>query len=448
MRATWGIAAAVVAVGLVFAVPSPALAATTTPTGYDISWPQCVNRDSTNTKALPVDHAFGIVGLNEGTAVNFNSCFAKQLAWAQIGSNSHATEQPKAALYLNTGNPGPASPNWPKSNVDSSGVTVSNPHGTCAGKQTESCAYMYGHNVALLDVEHAATFNIQASSYLWWLDVETTNSWVGSPSENSADISGMADYLESQGGTVGLYSTTYQWGKIAGKTSSKSVLAGLQSWLAGAKAATASSKCSATSLTPHSRVSLVQYAKSGFDGNYSCHVFGNPKPSISGTAGVGKKLTAVKGTWNGSPKFSYQWRRDSAAISKATSSTYTTKSNDLGHTITVSITAKQTGYSPYATTSSGLLIARTLTSPKPAISGTTTVGHTLSATSGSWKPAPVTLKYQWNRDGAPIDGATAKSYTLVAADGGHDITFTVTGSKSGYKTVTETSSAHTITPAP
>ncbi len=50
----------------------------------------------------------------------------------------------------------------------------------------------------------------------------------------------------------------------------------------------------------------------------------------------------------------------------------------------------------------------------------------------TWSVDGVELAYQWNRDGAPIDGATAATYKLVAADAGADITATVTASKDGY----------------
>jgi hypothetical protein len=53
----------------------------------------------------------------------------------------------------------------------------------------------------------------------------------------------------------------------------------------------------------------------------------------------------------------------------------------------------------------------------PAISGTVTVGSTLSVTTGTWTGvAPITYTYQWLRAGAPIFGATGSTYILAAAD--------------------------------
>lgn len=77
--------------------------------------------------------------------------------------------------------------------------------------------------------------------------------------------------------------------------------------------------------------------------------------------------------------------------------------------------------------------------PVPKISGTAKVGKKLTAVPGSWKPAPVALKYQWLRNGKAITKATKSSYTAVAADQGKKISIKVTGTKRGYTTVSKTS---------
>src|SRR5699024_1056255 len=84
--------------------------------------------------------------------------------------------------------------------------------------------------------------------------------------------------------------------------------------------------------------------------------------------------------------------------------------------------------------------------PVPTISGTVAVGNTLTAKPGTWKPAPVTLKYQWKRGGSNISGATAATYKVTNSDVGSKITVAVTGSKSGYTTVTKTSAATVAVP--
>lgn len=65
----------------------------------------------------------------------------------------------------------------------------------------------------------------------------------------------------------------------------------------------------------------------------------------------------------------------------------------------------------------------------PVISGTMSVGQTLSCTEGTWIGAPApTFSYQWQRGGVNIGGAQASTYVLTGPDlaGGPDITCDVT----------------------
>jgi hypothetical protein len=82
----------------------------------------------------------------------------------------------------------------------------------------------------------------------------------------------------------------------------------------------------------------------------------------------------------------------------------------------------------------------------PSVSGTARVGSALSAAPGAWGPAPVTLTYQWLRNGSPITTATATTYTLTHADAGTAISVRVTGSKPGYVTTSKTSTTVTVPP--
>jgi hypothetical protein len=60
----------------------------------------------------------------------------------------------------------------------------------------------------------------------------------------------------------------------------------------------------------------------------------------------------------------------------------------------------------------------------PVISGTGTVGQTLTVTNnGTWNPVPTLgYMYQWMRSGTPIGAGTTNSHVLVAADSGKSIT--------------------------
>ena len=64
----------------------------------------------------------------------------------------------------------------------------------------------------------------------------------------------------------------------------------------------------------------------------------------------------------------------------------------------------------------------------PAVTGTTTVGQTLTTTNGTWTGVPSpTFTYQWFRSpSTSISGATSSTYTLTAADAGNTIYCRVT----------------------
>lgn len=68
------------------------------------------------------------------------------------------------------------------------------------------------------------------------------------------------------------------------------------------------------------------------------------------------------------------------------------------------------------------------------VSGTTTVGQTLSASTGAWSgTAPISYAYNWARctsSCSTIAGATSSSYTLTGADTGAKIAVLVTATNS------------------
>lgn len=182
-------------------------------------------------------------------------------------------------------------------------------------------------------------------------------------------------------------------------------------------------------------------------------------PAISGPAQVGQTLTASPGTWSGSSlAFAYQWQRcDSAGgscadISLATGQGYVLVPADAGSTVRVVVMARNSIGSASATSPATTAVAAapgtpTPTSP-PVVSGTAQVGQTLSATTGSWTGSPTGFAFQWQRcspAGAScvaIDGATAATYAVVAADRGSTLRVTVTATNgAGSTTVPSTPTA-------
>jgi hypothetical protein len=77
---------------------------------------------------------------------------------------------------------------------------------------------------------------------------------------------------------------------------------------------------------------------------------------------------------------------------------------------------------------------------KPSIKGTAKVGSTLTAEPGAWSPSGLHFAYQWYANGTKIKGATHATLKLASAQRGKAITVDVTGSRTGYRTESATSS--------
>ena len=235
------------------------------PTGYDVSYPQC-------SSALPKSPTFGIVGVNGGRAYATNSCLASEYAWA---TTSTSTAYPKVGFYANTGNPGPVlSTHWP------TGQTTP---AVCDGTWSEGCSYDYGWNAAADSFARAtAVAGVDgARAAYWWLDVETGNSWATASDSsswaalNTKDLQGAAAYLAAQGvGQLGFYSTGFQWGQITGLNASTSPAyfsTSYLNWVPGATSlSSAQARCSSAYSFTGARVQLTQYVQSNLDVDYRC----------------------------------------------------------------------------------------------------------------------------------------------------------------------------------
>ncbi|WP_407939747.1 Ig-like domain repeat protein [Nocardioides anomalus] len=70
-------------------------------------------------------------------------------------------------------------------------------------------------------------------------------------------------------------------------------------------------------------------------------------------------------------------------------------------------------------------------SQAPTISGTPTVGQTLTAGAPVFTQSGVAVTYQWQVDGQPVAGATGTTYQVRPADAGKRVTVVATGAKAG-----------------
>jgi hypothetical protein len=229
-RLTLFAAGALAAASLLAVLPASAFAAGTVPSeavGSDISWPQCGMGYPNN-----MTYGFAVLGATGGQPFSPNPCLASQWPWAV------STGFPE--LYINL----------------QYGETNNGPlH--CSGQDTGCLAYNWGYQTSEYAVQYAASQTGGATNNvpMWWLDVETENVWSGDPDKNTYVIQGALDYIQRvMNRGVGVYSTSYQWGEIAGSFAPP----GVPNWVAGASALDDGGSCFA-SLWPGGQVWAIQY---------------------------------------------------------------------------------------------------------------------------------------------------------------------------------------------
>jgi hypothetical protein len=208
-------------------------------TGIDVSWPM------SNCNAKPSsDAAFGIVGVTGGLDFTSNNCLFSEAHWFN-----------QLSLYMNTGFPG----------VDYASKADHSPlH--CVYSDDACLAYNYGYNAAAYAMLYAASQNIHST--VWWLDVETENSWTNSAADNQASIQGSIDAIKRAVilPTIGIYSTPYQWKVITNNWRN-----GLPNWVGTGSSlrADAIRACSGNNFTGGGTM-LTQYTLE-LDHDYVCY---------------------------------------------------------------------------------------------------------------------------------------------------------------------------------
>ncbi|MDQ4115272.1 MAG: Ig-like domain-containing protein [Actinomycetota bacterium] len=172
-----------------------------------------------------------------------------------------------------------------------------------------------------------------------------------------------------------------------------------------------------------------------------------PTPTISGTAKVGKTLTAARGTWSPTPStVTYLWKAGSTTIKSSTSNQLVIPASAKGKQITVSVVGTKSGYTTKTVTSAktAVVVAGTFTAPRPYLKGTVEYGHTVTAVRGTWSPSPSSVTYIWKINGTVVKRGTSSTLFLRKAWNGKQVTVTVIGSRTGYTSKTITSYAKTI----
>ena len=159
-----------------------------------------------------------------------------------------------------------------------------------------------------------------------------------------------------------------------------------------------------------------------------------------------------------SVSYTYQWIRTAAGvdtnIASATASAYTLVDADLGTTLKVRVSftddASNAETRTSAATAPVAAAANTPATGAPTITGTAQVGQTLTAGTTAIMDADglttPSYTYQWIRVATDntetnISGATASTYTLVAADQGTTVKVTVSFTDDASNPETLTSAA-------
>jgi len=211
--------------------PAPRLFARTQH-GYDISFPQC----GKTYPSLPFDIA--IVGVNGGKAFTTNPCLVDQATrWATPD---------KLDVYLNLNRPPPGYPS------------------ACPTTDRACLAQTFGRDAAQASIATARSVGLQPR--LWWLDIETLNTWDPDTSLNALTIQGAVDALQEAGLAVGIYGTRYQWGLITGAYTTRTPL---PLWAAGSMPLQRCNEPFAGGFVVLSQV-IGQYTATGFDEDYAC----------------------------------------------------------------------------------------------------------------------------------------------------------------------------------
>jgi hypothetical protein len=169
-------------------------------------------------------------------------------------------------------------------------------------------------------------------------------------------------------------------------------------------------------------------------------------PSIGGTAAMASTLVASPAADDDFPgDTTYEYRWFAAGEQFATGTQVTLAALQVGHAITVRDRATATGFAASewsaASAATAQVATGTLDAPSAvSISGTPTVGSTLTAVvTGGWTPG-TQADFSWMADGVPFSSAPG-AVTLTDAEAGHAITVQIAGSLAGYASRTIVSAA-------
>ena len=294
---------------------------------------------------------------------------------------------------------------------------------------------------------HAAATSAATAAVLIAAPVNTVLPTIGGTPQQNATLSASTGSWENSP------SYTYQWERcnsscsdITGATASSYVVSTEDVGYALEVEVTATNPGGAVTVTSDSTATVLTAAPAN-DG----------LPLIIGTAQAGNTLSATEGNWLNSPtSYADQWLQCDATgascspISGAQASSYIPTDADVGHTLSVVVTATNAGGDASVTSPPSAIVSIGVpaNSEGPTISGTARQGQTLATDGGSWTNSPTAFAYQWLQCDATgagcteISGAQASGYVPGAGDVGHTLRVAVVATNSsGNASATSAQSA-------
>lgn len=297
------------------------------------------------------------------------------------------------------------------------------------GNKTSAASVVYRIVASTLSTSVVPALNIQNTAA-----PVVTGAWTVGTTINSTAGSWSAS------GTI-----SYQWQSSSDNST----------WTDISGATSSSYALTSSEASKYVRVQIVNTTTTGAGIAYSAprskvgSPFNTALPSITGTLKIGSTQTVSTGTWSNTPtSYSYQWQKSSDGISwidlsGETANTYVPTFDVANLQIRVNVGGVNSVDT--ATVSSAAIsgFVPPQATAVPAITGTRTVGQTLTSSAGTWPSTSSGYLYQWQRSSdqgvtwTSISGASASTYVLVTADAGYLIRSQVSltanaGSSSAY----------------
>jgi len=266
---------------------------------------------------------------------------------------------------------------------------------------------------------------------------------------------------------TGSATLTYQWRKdsvpLAGATAATLSLTGVSAANVGAYTVVVSNDLGSVTSNAAS-LSLASAPPSGGGGGGGGGVV-IPPPSPNPSAPVivqqptGRSIfvgqsttftvvadTPVTSGGDGTPRFTYQWRKDATALAGATNASYTISAAALADagTYTVVVT-NSAGSATSAGAKLEVTVAPAFAIVTPPVSQTVDEGARAAFTVVASGVGPIT--YQWRKNSVAIPGATSATFTLAAATATDAGNYTVVVTQPGTTALTSVAATLTVRPA-